>query len=254
MTMKSRSLALNGAGIALMLVLWQLAGMRLGDALLATPLQVARKLPDTLSDMAFWRALWSALWQMAIGYALALLIGIPLGIAMGRFTTVRVLVKPWACMFVVVSAAALVPLFIILMGRGLLLGISIVFAATVWYAVLTMMEAARGVSPRLLNVARSFGATRMQCFRWVLLPALHPYVLVAARIGLTHALRAMITAQMFVGTGYGGLINDAGLDMSTAGFFALIVMLMAVSVTATGLLRVLAHLTAPWYASRLGHS
>jgi len=251
--MRSRSLGANACGILLVLAVWQVAGMRLGDTLLATPLQVAQALPSTLADAVFWRALWSALWQMLVGYVLALAVGIPLGIAMGRSTAVRILVKPWACMFVVVSAAALVPLFIILMGRGLLLGVSIVFAATVWYAVLTMMEAARSVSPNLLNAARSFGATRVQCFRWVLLPALHPYVLVAARIGLTHALRAMITAQMFVGTGFGGLINDAGLDLSTAGFFGLIVMLMLVSVTATGLLRYVAHYTAPWYASRIGH-
>lgn len=251
--MKSRSLGFNAAGVALMLLLWQFAGMRLGDALLATPLQIARILPELLSGMAFWKALWSTLWQMLLGYALALALGIPLGIAMGRSAQVRTLVKPWASMFVVVSSAALVPLFIILMGRGLLLGLCIVFAATVWYVVLTMMEAARAVPPRLLDAARSFGASRGQCFRWVLLPALHPYVLVAARIGFTHALRAMITTQMFVGIGYGGLINDAGLDLSTAGFFGLIVMLMLVSVLATGMLRRVAHMSAPWYASRTGH-
>jgi len=251
--MRLPSRVTNLLGIALLLLLWQLAGQNLGDALLATPVEAARALAATLQEPDFWAALWRMMWQMMIGYLLALGIGVSLGIAMGRVPVVNAIVKPWASMFIVVSAAAVVPLFIILMGRGLMLGISIVFAATMWYAVLTMMEAARSVSPNLLNAARSFGATRVQCFRWVLLPALHPYVLVAARIGLTHALRAMITAQMFVGTGFGGLINDAGLDLSTAGLFGLIVVLMLVSVTATGLLRHVANYTAPWYASRIGH-
>jgi len=250
--MKIRTPLLNLAGIVLALAAWQVAGARLGEALLATPVQVAGALASLLADRAFWPALGTMLGQMLVGYACALAVGIPLGIAMGRSALARVLVKPWACMFVVISAAALVPLFIILMGRGLLLCTAIVFAATVWYVVLTMMEAARSVPPGLLDAARSFGARRVQCFRWVLLPALHPYILIAARIGLTHALRAMITAQMFIGAGYGGLINNAGLDLSTAGFFALIVMLMAVSVTATGMLRWAAHRTAPWYASKTG--
>jgi ABC-type nitrate/sulfonate/bicarbonate transport system permease component len=169
---------------------------------------------------------------------------------MGRVQWVRAVVKPWAAMCVVVSAAALVPLFILIMGRGLLLNTAIVFAATVWYVVLTMSEASRSVPAALINVARSFGASRMQIFRSVLLPALHPFIQIAARIGLTHALRGIVTAEMFVSSGYGGLLNNAGLDLSTAGLFSLIVVLMVASTSATGLLRWLARKWAPWYYSK----
>ena len=67
-----------------------------------------------------------------------------------------------------------------------------------------------------------------------------------------HALRAMVTAEMFISAGFGGLINNAGLDLSTAPLFALIVVLMIVSISATGALRWIAHFSAPWYASRAG--
>jgi ABC-type nitrate/sulfonate/bicarbonate transport system permease component len=241
---------LNAAGIFLALIAWQAAGARLGDALLATPLQVALALSVSLRTAAFWQALGGMVGQMMIGYLAALGVGIPLGIAMGRITSVRTIVKPWAAMFVVVSAAALVPLFVILMGRGLLLCTAIVFAATVWYVVLTITEAARAVPANLLNVARSFDAAPLQRFRWVLLPALHPYILVAARIAFTHALRATITAQMFISSGYGGLLNDAGLDLSTASIFGLIVVMMVLSVAATGLMRRFAEASAPWHTSK----
>ncbi|MCL8380575.1 MULTISPECIES: ABC transporter permease [Xanthobacter] len=250
--MRTRSLAVNALGILIVLALWQVAGMRLGEALVATPVQAAVSLVATLREGAFWPALWSMLWQMLIGYAAALLVGIPLGIAMGRSNLVLAIVKPWASLFIVVSAAAIVPLFIILMGRGVLFCTSIVFVATVWYVVLTMTEAARGVSPRLLDVARAFDASGFQRFRMVILPALYPYVLIAARIGLVHALRAMVTAEMFISAGFGGLLNDAGLDLSTAPLFALIVMLMLISISATGVLRWIGHRSAPWYRSQTG--
>lgn len=250
--MKLRSLAVNALGILLVLLLWEIAGLRLGEALIATPVQAAQALVATVREGAFWPALWSMLWQMTIGYLAALGVGIPLGIAMGRSSTVLALVKPWASMFIVISAAALVPLFIILMGRGILFLTSIVFAATVWYVVLMMTEAARSVSPRLIDVARAFNASPLQRFRFVILPALHPYVLIAARIGFVHSLRAMVTAEMFISAGFGGLLNDAGLDLSTASLFALIVILMLISISATGLLRWIAHHSAPWYASRAG--
>ncbi|AHF76586.1 Binding protein dependent transporter [Sodalis praecaptivus] len=246
-------LLMNLTGCALALLAWQLGGMGLGDALLATPGAVALSWLALLGDAVFWRALVTMLMQMLAGYLLALAVGIPLGIAMGRSRWVMAAVKPWASMFIVVSAAALVPLFILLLGRGMLMCIAIVFVATLWYVVMTMQQAARDLPARYMNVALSFGASRHQRFRLVMLPALFPYLLVAARIGLTHSLRAMVTAEMFISTDFGGLLNDAGLELSTAPLFALIVMLMLISVTATGLLRWLAGRVAPWYASRTEH-
>lgn len=248
--MRPPRLLVNALGVGLALVGWQILGSRLGDALVATPVQVAHALVETLAAGDFWPALWSMGWQMLLGYALAMAIGVPLGVAMGRSDRVQAMVKPWAQMFIVISAAAIVPLFIILMGRGPVMCVSIVFFVTVWYVVTTMTEAARGVSPKLINVALSFGASDFQRFRYVILPALHPFVMIAARIGLIHALRAMITAEMFISAGFGGLLNNAGLDLSTAPLFALIVILMTLSVAATGLLRFVADRSAPWYASR----
>ena len=201
--MQAKRTATRVAGVLIALAVWQVAGMRAGDAMLATPVAAIAARWDQLGDAELWAALGGLLGQMLLGYALALVIGIPLGIGMGRSRVIEAVAKPWASMFVVMSAAALVPLFIILMGRGTLFRTTIVFMVTVWYVVLTVYQAARGVSPRLLNVAVSFGSNPWQRFRFVVLPALFPFLLVAARVGLTHALRAAVTAEMFIGAGLG---------------------------------------------------
>ena len=77
---------------------------------------------------------------------------------------------------------------------------------------------------------RSFGASRWRAFRQILLPALYPYVITAMRIGLVHAIRAMVVAEMFIIVGYGGLIYRSGLSTSTAPLLALLVTLMLVGV------------------------
>ncbi len=250
MSSKYNSLLVNALGIFLLLVFWQIAGMGFGEALLATPLQVAPAIVGLLMEPAFWPAIGSTLWQMFLGYVLAMIVGVPLGIAIGRSRVVYSIVKPWASMFIVISAAAIVPLFIILLGRGVTFLVSIVFVVTLWYVVISMTEAARNVSPRLVNVALSFAASPLQQFRYVLLPALHPFILIAARVGLVHALRAMVTAEMFISAGFGGMLNNAALDISTANLFGLIVILMAISMCATLILRSIADRSAPWYTSR----
>ena len=117
--------------------------------------------------------------------------------------------------------------------------------------MLTVYQGARGVEPRFIDVGRSFGASRWQAFRQILLPALYPYVITAMRIGLVHAIRAMVVAEMFIIVGYGGLIYRSGLSLSTAPLLALLVTLMLVGVTANALLRGGARMIAPWYERRV---
>lgn len=245
---KASSLVTQCSGCLLVLILWQWAGMSLGDILLAPPTAVAAAMLNMLGTPSFWVDVLAMMKQLMIGYLLALIIGIPLGTFMGRSWIAMSLVKPWASMFIVISAAALVPLFILILGRGELMCISIVFAGTVWYVVTTMQQAAKNVSTDLLNVGRSFGGSKIQLFKHIMLPSLFPYIMISSKIGFTHALRAMVTAEMFISTGFGGLINDAGLDMTTAPLFSLIVTLMFISTFINYFITRIAGYLAPWHS------
>ena len=136
-------------------------------------------------------------------------------------------------------------------GTGFWFRVAIVFAASVWYVMLTVYHGARGVEPRLIDVGRSFGAGPWQAFWSILLPALYPYIVTALRIGLVHAIRAMVVAEMFIIVGYGGLIYQAGYSISTAPLLALLVVLMMVSIAANEALRVIGRIVAPWYEDRM---
>ena len=247
----NRRLAYNLAGIAAAIAIWELIGRIVGTDLFAPPSVVAPEYLTLLQGGQMLTELANSLRQMIVGYALACAIGIPLGIAMGRSRLWDALLHPWLSMLVVTSVAALVPLFILVFGTGFWFRAAIVFAAAVWYVMLTVYHGARGIDPRYVDVGRSFGASRWKAFRAVLLPALYPYVLTAMRIGLVHAIRAMVVAEMFIIVGYGGMIYRAGLSISTAPLLALLLTLMLVGVAANALLRVGARRLAPWYEDRV---
>jgi ABC-type nitrate/sulfonate/bicarbonate transport system permease component len=82
------------------------------------------------------------------------------------------------------------------------------------------------------------------------MPALYPYLITGARIGLVHAIRAMVVAEMYVIVGYGGLIHKTGLSTSTAPLLGLLITLMAVSMLANTALSVAGRRMAPWYEKR----
>ena len=144
------------------------------------------------------------------------------------------------------------PLFVVVFGTGFWFRVAIVFVASVWYVMLTVYHGARGVEPRYIDVGRSFGAGALRAFWSILLPALYPYIVTAMRIGLVHAIRAMVVAEMFIILGYGGMIYRAGYAPSTAPLLALLVTLMLVSIAANELLRIGGRKLAPWYDERMG--
>lgn len=235
------------AGIALVLLVWELAGRAMSDALFAPPSAVLWAFIDLLHEGSVLVELASSLRQMVVGFALACVVGMPLGIAMGRSRVCDALVHPWLSMFVVTSVAALVPLFILLFGTGFWFRVAVVFVTSVWYVMLTTYQGARGIDRRWIDVGRSFEAGPLLAFFKILLPALYPYLITGARIGLTHAIRAMVVAEMFVILGFGGLIYRAGYSISTAPLLSLLLMIMLVGVAANALLRQAGRMLAPWY-------
>jgi ABC-type nitrate/sulfonate/bicarbonate transport system permease component len=244
----------NAVGIVGFLLLWEAAGRMLGAKILAPPSLVLVAYAEFLREGTMLRELASSVRQMLLGFGLACAIGMPLGVLMGRIRAVDLVVTPWVSMFLVTSVAALVPLFILIFGTGFSFRVAVVFVASVWYIVITTYNGARAIEPGLLWVARSFGATPLQTGVKVILPALYPYLFAGARIGLLHAIRAMVMAEMFVIIGYGGLIHQTGLMPDTAPLIALLISLMVLSLGATWALRRIGERLSPGYEHRVANA
>jgi ABC-type nitrate/sulfonate/bicarbonate transport system permease component len=239
-------LALRLTGLALFLLVWELVGRHLGDALMAPPSAVARELVALAEDDQARATIWQSIAPALVGFAIACAVGMPLGAVMGRSPIWNALLHPWVSTFVVTSVAAIVPILILLIGTGWWFVVAVVVLSSVWHVTLTTYQGAVRIERRWLDVGRSFGASRIRAFRTIMLPALFPYLLAGARIGLTHAIRSMVLAQLFIVSGIGGLLNEAGMDVSTARLLALLVVIMGIGLAASHGLGRVADWLAPW--------
>ena len=239
-------LLLRLSGIAIFLVLWEIAGRSMGAALLAPPSDVIAELGNLATEAQSRATIWQSLAPAVVGFGISCAIGMPLGAIMGRSKVADALLHPWMSLFVVTSVAAIVPILILMVGTGWWFVVTVVVLSSVWYVVLTTYQGAVRINRRLLDVGRAFGASRVQIFRAVMLPALFPYLLAGARIGLVHAIRSVVLAQLFILTGLGGLLQEAGMDISTARLLALLVVIMGLGLIASHGLGQVAHWLAPW--------
>jgi len=248
---KKRKLLLQCTGIFIVLAIWEIVGQHLGELLLAPPSLVVITYVELFLEGEMLIELAKSLRQMLLGYGLACVIGMPLGSVMGRVRIIDALFHPWISMIVVTSVAALLPVFILIFGTGFNLRASIVFVASIGYIVLTTYHGAIAIESRYIDVSRSFAATKIDQYKKVILPALFPFLITGARLGLVHAIRAMVVAEMFIITGYGGLIFQTGLDLSTAPILAYLLTIMIVSIGTNVILRRIGQKAAPWYEARM---
>ena len=244
---RTRTWMLRLVGVGIFLIIWEIGGRILGDALFAPLSSVIKTYPEMVQEYNLLHELSISMRQLLIGYFLGCTVGVSVGTAMGRSPLIDGLLQPWVSMLFATSIAALVPLFILLFGFDLLFRVAIVFMSTVWYVLLNTYHGARGVDRQLLETARAFDATPLQTFRLVLLPALYPYILAGMRNGLAHAIRATVIVEMYIIVGFGGVVFHAGLEVETAPLIGALLTIMVVGVLLTEVLKGLGRLIAPWY-------
>lgn len=138
----------------------------------------------------------TSLQRAGIAFAAAVAVAIPLGLFMGQVRPVETALDPILQVFRQTSALALYPVFILLLGLGETSKIFVIFWATLFPLLLNTTSGVKEVDPKLLEMARVYGASRLTVFRRVVLPGAVPSIFVGLRLSATTALLLLIASEM----------------------------------------------------------
>lgn len=234
------------------LVVWQAVASQLPDIILAPPLKVVRDLIVGLfMTHALAIALYHSLHHMLLGLAISLVTAVPLGFLMGRNLTADRLLQPLLSLLYAIPPVALVPFMIVWFGLGFEARVALVVVMSFFEILYVVAAGARMIPGGLLDVARSFAASRLRIVVGVLLPACYPTLFAALRIGLVRAINAMITAELFfAAVNLGKLMKDAGQSFDTARMMAVIVLLCLLGLITQEALKWIEGRVLPWHVRR----
>lgn len=137
-----------------------------------------------------------SLQRSGLAFTAAVVVGIPLGLFMGQTRAVERALDPILQLFRQTSALALYPVFILLLGLGETSKVFVIFWATLFPILLSTIGGVKEVDAKLIEMARSYGASRLTVFRRVVLPASAPAIFVGLRLSATTALLLLIAAEM----------------------------------------------------------
>jgi NitT/TauT family transport system permease protein len=151
-----------------------------------------------------------SLWRLVIGLAVAAVIGIPLGLLIGLSRVAERAGGPLIAFLRMISPLSWTPIALALFGIGNQPVIFLIAVAAVWPVLLNTAAGVHAVDAGLLNVARSFHATRLEMLTAVVLPAIRGHVQTGIRLALGVAWIVLVPAEMLgVRSGLGYQILNA---------------------------------------------
>lgn len=178
-----------------------------------------------------------SLQRSGLAFAAAVGLGIPLGLFMGQIRPVEQALDPILQFFRQTSALALYPVFILLLGLGEASKVFVIFWATLFPVLLATIGGVKEVDRKLIEMATTFGASRITIFRRVVLPASVPSIFVGLRLSATTALLLLIAAEMIgANKGLGFQVMNAQYNFQIPQMFAAILLLALLGLTANALL------------------
>ncbi|MEP9387512.1 ABC transporter permease subunit [Mesorhizobium sp. KR9-304] len=215
------------ASLLVWCVVWEIVG-RLDLMLMLPPFtEVLRAAVDLVQTRSWQSATVTTLRAFFLGMALSIVVGVPLGILMGRVKLADELLGMWVSIFSSAPLSALVPVLMILFGFGEKTIIAAVFLFAIWIIVLDTRAGVRHISPSLIEMARSYGASRRALYKIILWAAL-PEILAGIRLGLIRGVKGVVIGQLLVAiVGYGALFETFSRNFRMAEFWALTIILFA---------------------------
>lgn len=229
-----RDRALQLALLVALLAVWEFFGRRASNFTFAPPSRVATAAREMIESGELQSAVTESLVALLLGFGLAAAIGIGAGYAMGWWRTFGRTLDPFVSALYVVPIATLVPAMIVWFGLGLTSRVVVILLFALFEILLNAYAGVKNVDPYVVDVARAFGASRLDFLRKVVFPATLPFVFVGLRIGASRAIKGMVLAEMlFAITGLGRVIieNASAFRMDRVFVGVIAVALMGILLT-----------------------
>lgn len=146
--------------------------------------------------------------EILISYAFAVSIGLGIGLAIGVSRYMASVFEPIALALFAIPKISLLPLFILWFGIGISSKIAFGTFAGIFPVLVNTIAGARSVNTSYLVLAKSMGASQIDIYRKIVLPAVIPVAFAGLRLSLILVAVTVTLAEMYQGTviGLGSLI------------------------------------------------
>lgn len=221
--------------LVLFLLLWQYGPGWIGAPEFVLPhlgkvLKEAARIWD--SERLLWHAGITAL-EVVVGFVLGSLMGALIGYALGVSPRIEAVLSPYLLALQIAPKVAFAPLFVMWLGYTVYPKILVAVLIVFFPVLINVLSAMRTMDTDMINLARSFSATRMQVFGMVEYPTTLPALFSGLRIASTLSVIGVVVGELVGGNmGLGYMLVFFEGEGNTAAVFVVIAALTVIGIIA----------------------
>jgi len=214
------------SGLAFILLIWQIVSSMgvFESTLFPSPARVFSAIINLFIRNNLIKEIINTLQRVLFSFFYASAVGIFFGLLIG-ITKYFYKSFEWVIdFFRSIPVATLYPIFILLFGINDEAIVAMTFWTTLWIITLNTSYGVRQESKTRVEVAKVYGASKIQRFKWITIYEALPQIFVGMRIAISYALLAEIFCEMFMGSnlGIGQKIYEFNIRLSTPELYALV--------------------------------
>ncbi|MCB1774238.1 MAG: ABC transporter permease [Gammaproteobacteria bacterium] len=188
---------------------WQVAAFVLQSDQLPGPIEVMQSLWRHLVDGDLLSSVLVTLRRVVLAFALAMGFGVLIGFLMGRFPVVDTMFDGVLIMGLNIPALVVIILCYVWFGLVESAAVAAVAINKLPLVAVTVREGVRAVDRQLLQVGQVFRVPLSRRLRYIYLPQLYPYLMAAARSGLSLIWKIVLVVELL------GRSDGVGFQLGT---------------------------------------
>jgi len=174
------------------------------------PLDVARAFVSLIYKGVLPAYLQDSATRLAVGAAAGIVVGVPFGVLIGLHAASYRFAWPLVIFFQAIGDIAWLPILLIWFGFTLTTMTFVIVYTVVFPVIFNAALGVRTIPPEMIRAAQSLGAPPWRILVDVIVPGALPNIVTGLRNGLGYGWRALIAAEIIVGTsGIGFMMFDA---------------------------------------------
>ena len=185
--------------------------------------------------------------ELALGIALGVLVAFSLAVVIHFSDILRRALYPLLVASQAVPIVLVAELLLFWLGFGLATKVVIIALVSFFPVVVTTLAGLEGTDPELIKLMRTFGASRIQIFRHVELPAALPGLFTGTKLAAVFAVTGAVFAELSGSNAGLGYLFTVSVDQFQAPVaFAAVTLLVAFAVVVFALLSAAQRWLLPW--------
>lgn len=229
------------------LLIWQVAvdKWQVPQYILPSPKDIIITLVNILPSIT--SHIYTSLYEALIGFAISIVFALILAILMDNIKLIKKCLYPIIVVSQTIPIIALAPLFIIWFGFGIMPKIVVVVLVCFFPIVVSLIDGLESVDNDMVNLLKTMGAGRFQIFTMVKLPSSTVNFFSGLRIAATYSIMGAVIGEWLGGDkGLGVYMIRAKNSYALDKVFAVIIIIVILSMALFGLLYLLQYILTPW--------